>query len=177
MQLYPAVSSPPAQLSPLSPQKVTQIHQCWGYIRLSDHTSLPLHIGHNLRRQDPLLRNTHVRRKCRMWHPLGRVSWCRLLHHAIHLFEGEAFGLGDQEIGVHEAADAEAAPDEEDFGAEVAFVGVDHVRGDDCDDLERKKVSAFGRKRGYFRWIRLTQFHSQLEAVDRATPRERMGRG
>ena len=51
------------------------------------------------------------------------------------MLQGQAFGLGDEEVGVDEAADAEGAPDEEDFCAEVAFVGADHVGGYHCYDL------------------------------------------
>ena len=68
--------------------------------------------------------------------PLAAVAGVRLLQHAIDLLEGEALGLGNEEVGVDEAANAERAPNEEDFGAEIAAVRVNHVRGDDCDDLE-----------------------------------------
>ena len=72
-----------------------------------------------------------------MWHPLGTSSWCRLLQHAVDLLEGEALGLGDEDVGVDNAEEAEGAPEEEDLGAEVdtAAVGGGEVGGDDCDDL------------------------------------------
>ena len=49
--------------------------------------------------------------------PLGRRPRRGFLHHAVDLLEGEAFGLGDEEVGVEEAGGAEGAPDEEDFRA------------------------------------------------------------
>ena len=94
-----------------------------------------LHIFHNLRGQSALVRETHLRSKGAVRHPFAGVARCSLLQHAVDLFEGEALGFRDEDVGVQEAADAEGAPDEEDFGAEVAFVRVDHVGGDDCDDL------------------------------------------
>ena len=94
-----------------------------------------LHILHNLRGQSALVRETHFGSESAVGYPFGGVAGCSLLHHAVDLFEGEALGFRDEDVGVHEAADAEGAPDEEDFGAKVAFVGVDHVGGDDCDDL------------------------------------------
>jgi hypothetical protein len=48
-------------------------------------------------------------------------------HHLVDLLEGEALGFRDEEEGVDEGGGAEAAPDEEDGGAEVALVGADHV--------------------------------------------------
>ena len=67
--------------------------------------------------------------------PLGRVPRRGFLKHTIDLLEGESLCFGDEDVRVDEAAKAEGAPDEEDFGAEVAFVGVDHVGCYDCDDL------------------------------------------
>ena len=111
-----------------------------------------------------------------MRHPFGRVAGRSLLEHAVDLFEREALGLGDEEVGVDEAADAEGAPDEEDFGAQVAFVCVDHVGGDDCDDLWWRRTLVFISGLFLDEGER-TQFHSQLLAVDSATPRERIGSG
>ena len=67
--------------------------------------------------------------------PLRRSARAGLLHHLVNLFEGKTLRLWDEEVGVHEGAGAEAAPDEEDGGAQVGLVGVDHVGGDDGDDL------------------------------------------
>lgn len=80
-------------------------------------------------------------RICIPWDPLRTRAWARLLHHLVNLLKGEALCLGDGEIGPYEGGGAETAPDEEDGGAEVAFVGVHHVRGDDGDDLEDGLVS------------------------------------
>ena len=102
----------------------------------SNNTSPPLHILHNLRRQRPLIRQAHLRRKRRMRDPFRTIPRRRLLQHAIDLFQRQPFRFRNEEIGVEEAADAEGAPDEEDFGAEVAFVSVDHVGGYYCDDLD-----------------------------------------
>lgn len=70
--------------------------------------------------------------------PSGRGARVGLLQHAIDLLEGETLGFGHEEVGVDEADGAEGAPDEEDFGAEVALVLADHVRGDDGDDLPKR---------------------------------------
>lgn len=74
-------------------------------------------------------------RKCRVWHPLGRRAWRGLLEHAVDLLQRQALGLGHEEVRVDEAGYAERAPEEEDAGAEVGFVGADEVGGDDGDDL------------------------------------------
>lgn len=82
-----------------------------------------------------LLSKTHISSEGTVRHPLARVAGVSLLEHAIDLLECEALGLGNQEVGVDEAEEAERAPDEEDLGAEVGVVGADHVGGDDGDDL------------------------------------------
>ena len=116
-----------------------------------------------------------------MRHPFSTIPRRRLLQHSIHLFERQAFRFGNEEVGVEEAADAEGAPDEEDFGAEVAFVGVDHVGGYYCDYLWGGLLGygfcRWGVERGKGFWGELTQFHSQFDAVERATPRDRIGKG
>ncbi len=89
-----------------------------------------------------------------MRYPLGRLPGCSLLHHTVHLFKRETLGFRDQQIGVEETGGAEGAPDEEDFGAEVAFVLVDHVGGDDCNDLLQccqrlLEVYCSGRRNGW----------------------------
>ena len=58
------------------------------------------------------------------------------------MLKRKTLGFWDQEVGVEEAGGAEGAPDEEDLGAQVALVCVDHVRGDDCDDLLQSIISA-----------------------------------
>lgn len=84
---------------------------------------------------DVLLGETHLRREGAVGLPLGRGPRGGLLHHLVDLLQGETFGLGDEEVGVDEGAGAKGAPDEEDFGLKVALVLVDHVGGDDSDDL------------------------------------------
>ena len=108
-------------------------------LRISNHTPFPLHVLHNLRRQRPFIRQAHLGRERAVGHPLGRVPRRCLLHHAVDLFEREALGLRDEEVRVDEAGEAEGAPDEEDLGAQVATVRVDHVGGYDCDDLWRTR--------------------------------------
>ena len=101
----------------------------------SNNRSLPLHILHYFRRQGPLIRQAHLGRESAMGNPFAGGPSCSFFQHAVDLFEGEALGFGDEHVGVDEAADAEGAPDEEDFGAEVALVGVDHVGGYDGNNL------------------------------------------
>lgn len=78
---------------------------------------------------------THLASEGGVGLPLGRSARGGLLHHLVDLLEGETLGLGDEEVGVDECAGAESTPDEEDLGAQVALVRVDHVGGDDGDDL------------------------------------------
>jgi len=86
--------------------------------------------------------------------PLARRARSRLLHHLVDLLERQTLGswletvsnvwseergtylcLGDKEIGVHERARTKTAPDEENRRTQVSLIGVDHVRGDNGDDL------------------------------------------
>lgn len=66
--------------------------------------------------------------------PAGRGAGGGLLHHLVDLLEGKTLGLRNEEEGVDECTSAQASPNEEDAGLEVALVGSDHVRGDDSDD-------------------------------------------
>jgi hypothetical protein len=50
--------------------------------------------------------------------------------------------LGDKEIRVHERARAKTAPDEENRRTQVGLVGVDHVRGDDGNNLSPVRKAA-----------------------------------
>jgi hypothetical protein len=90
---------------------------------------------HDLRGQGSLIGETHVSREGGVRNPLAGVAGRGLLEHAVDLLEGETLGFRDEEVGVDEADGAEGAPDEEDFRAEVALVGADHIGGDDSDDL------------------------------------------
>ena len=76
--------------------------------------------------------------------PLGRSARGGLLHHLVDLLEGQTLGLGDEEPGVDEGARAQASPDEEHGGLEVALVSADHVRGDDGDDGVPEPVGGGG---------------------------------
>ena len=107
-----------------------------GQLTQSSHTTFSLHVVNDLPRKCSLLRKTHLARESGMWDPFAGSPRSRLFQHAVDLFQGEPLGLGDEEVGVNEAAAAKGAPDEEDPGAQVALVGADHVGGDDSDDLE-----------------------------------------
>lgn len=108
-----------------------------------NHTPLPLYILHDLWGQCTLLRKTQLSSECCVRDPATGVPRCSLLQHLIHLLEGKTLGFWDEEIGVDEAGGAESAPEEEDFGTEVAFVCTDEVGGDDGDDLLRLLVFWF----------------------------------
>ena len=96
----------------------------------------------NLRSQSSLLGKTHIRSEGAVWDPLGRVSWRSLLKHAINLLKRETLGLRDEEVGVHEAAKAQASPEEEDLGAEVTVFLAHHVGGDDSNDAVPQPVGS-----------------------------------
>ena len=68
----------------------------------------------------------------------------------IDLFEGEALGLVDHGPDEEEADEAEAAPDEEDLGAEVRVTRavVDHVRGRVGDGPVEEPVGRGGHGEG-----------------------------
>ena len=99
------------------------------------HAALALDILDDIGVEHALVGETHLGREGGRGLPLGGGAGRRLLQHAVDLLEREALGLGDQDVGVDEAHDAEGTPDEEDLGAEVALVLVHHVGSDDGDDL------------------------------------------
>lgn len=82
-----------------------------------------------------LVSETHLGGEGAVRLPLGRGTGSGLLHHLVDLLEGETLGLRDEEVGVDKGTGAERSPDEEDLGLEVTLVSVDHVGGDDSDDL------------------------------------------
>lgn len=108
-----------------------------------------------------LVRGTDPRKRVSNWlsvyNPEGETNLC----------------LGNKEVCVDERARAETAPDEEDRRSKITLVGVDHIWRDDGDDLNSVSRVVWDERDGGER----TQFHSQFEAVERATPRERIGRG
>lgn len=55
-----------------------------------------------------------LRGKSLMGLPLGGSAGSSLLHHLVDLLQGQALGLGNQEVGVDQGAGAETTPDEED---------------------------------------------------------------
>lgn len=62
----------------------------------------------------------------------GPAISLKLTHHLVDLLKSQTPCLGNEEVRPEDAAGAEAAPDEEDFGAEVAVGWVDHVGDDDA---------------------------------------------
>ena len=79
-----------------------------------------------------------------MRHPFARVSWGRLFHHAIDLLQGQALGLGDQEVRVNKGSGTETTPNKEDGGFQVAVLLAHHVRCDDGNDGVPKPVGGGG---------------------------------
>lgn len=117
-----------------------------------------------------------------MRNPLGRSAGGALLQHGVDLLQSETLGLGHEEVCVDEAQTAQTAPDVEDLGSKVSLVGVNHVRSDDGDDAvpydrENCTVSYCPvHTQNKLREMWDCNLHSQLEAVDMATPLARMGR-
>jgi len=105
-----------------------------------DGRTLVLDILDDFRAQNTLFGETHVGGEGGAGDPSGRGARGRLLQHAVDLLERETLGFGHEKVGVDEADATERAPDEEDFGAKVTFVGTDHVRGDDGDDLKSTRL-------------------------------------
>jgi len=136
--------------------------------------TLALHILDDLGVELSLLGDTHLRCKGGGWLPLGGCTWSSLLHHAVDLLERQALGLGDEDVGVDQAKEAKRAPDEEDFCAQIgiAFGCTNHVRCNDGNDA----VPAFGQFEQGIK-SKGNSYQSQLDAVDRATPRDRIGSG
>lgn len=78
----------------------------------------------------------------------------RLAVQQVDLLEGQTLGLGDEEVGEDEAADAGTAPDEEDFDAQVGCFdtigagcgGVDEVGGGVADTEVPEPVRGDGER-------------------------------
>jgi hypothetical protein len=97
--------------------------------------SLSSNICDDLWVQNTLLVDAHIGGEGGSWGPFRRVAGVGLLQHAVDLLERETLGLGHEEVGVYEGAGAERSPDEEDLRSKVTLVSVDHVWGDNTDDL------------------------------------------
>ena len=84
-----------------------------------------------------------LRDERRLGHPLLRLPRTDLLHHLVDLFQRQPFHLGHQEIRKQHAENTQAAPDEEDLGAEVSgALGVaHHVGRHDGDDAVPEPVA------------------------------------
>lgn len=91
-----------------------------------------------------LIRQTQLISKGSLRLPASRGAGGGLLHHLVNLLQGETLCFRDEEVGVEKGAGAEGAPDEEDLGAEVALVVVDHVGSDDGDDAVPEPVRGGG---------------------------------
>lgn len=87
---------------------------------------------------DALVGKVHLGGEGGVGNPFVRGARGGLLEHLVDLLEGEALGLGDEEVGEGEREAAEGTPHEEDLGAEVglALLGSDEVWSDDTDNLE-----------------------------------------
>ena len=81
-----------------------------------------------------LLGHTHLVGKGGVRYPAGGLARCGLLEHAVDLLEGKALRLGDEEVGVHEAAGAQTTPDIENLSAKITLIFVDHIRSYDGDN-------------------------------------------
>jgi hypothetical protein len=125
---------------------------------------------------DLLLCHAHLSSEGRVRYPLSTGHGGGLLQHAIDLLESKALGLRDEEVGVDEAENAERAPQEENLSTQVNTTTSSggNVWGHDCDDLVIVSLCFMIRLE---RREKPTQFHNQLEAVERPTPRDRMGMG
>lgn len=81
-----------------------------------------------------------------MGNPAGARARRRLLEHSIDLLQTQPFGLGHKEVRKEDAEGAGGAPDEEDFGLEIALVRVHHVRCDFADDKIPEPVGGCGQR-------------------------------
>lgn len=80
-----------------------------------------------------LLRQSHLPSERIVRPPLATGDGRGLFEHLVDLFEREPFRFRDEEVGEQEAEEQRPAPDEEDLHAQVPFVLVHDVGGDDRD--------------------------------------------
>lgn len=76
--------------------------------------------------------------------PLSGSARSSLFHHLVNLLKGQTLGLGNEEVGVDKGTGTQRTPDEEHLGTKVTFVGLSHVRSDDCDDAVPEPVGRGG---------------------------------
>lgn len=96
-----------------------------------------------------------------------------MLHEHVDLLEREALCLPDEEVGVGYAQEAQRAPDEEYLGAEVLRRLIS--RAPDVIRIRRLTPRSVSTMNGVI--TAMMQFQSQLDAVESATPLERIGMG
>lgn len=82
-----------------------------------------------------LVANTHGLGEGGSGLPFRRCTRRRLLHHLVDLFQRQALGLRDDEIGIDKRGSAKAAPDKENRRFKVALICVNHIGGYDGNDL------------------------------------------
>lgn len=112
-----------------------------------------------------LLASTHCLGKSDSGLPLGRGTRGRLLHHLVDLFQGQALGLRNDVVGIDERRSAKATPDEEDGRFKVALVFVNHIGGDDGNDLYASEVrtTELGKESGNVRYSRASSKQSIMQ--------------
>lgn len=81
---------------------------------------------------------THTLSECLMRNPLGGGPRSGFRHHLVDLLERKTLGLRNHEESEEERQSTSSSPHEENLGAEVSLIPVDHVRS----DVAIPKVSA-----------------------------------
>ena len=78
----------------------------------------------------------HFRGKGAVGLPLAGRTRSAFFQHLVYLLEGQALGLGHEEVGEEEGQAAQAAPQKEDVGSEAGRVRAvgNQVGCDDADD-------------------------------------------
>ncbi|KFZ02513.1 hypothetical protein V500_00150 [Pseudogymnoascus sp. VKM F-4518 (FW-2643)] len=103
----------------------------WMEGRKGDHVDLVVGRGRGraVADDDALVGEVHLGGEGGVGDPLVGGAGGGLLEHLVDLLQGEALGLGDEEVGEGEGDAAEGAPHEEDLGAEVglALLGTDET--------------------------------------------------
>lgn len=146
---------------------------------------------------DTLLRQAQLFSESAMRSPFSTIPWGSLLQHLVNLLEGETLHLRDEEVGESHGEDTEGSPDKEDLCSEVgvSFLRSHEVGSDDGDDLYQSIVSrqcislleldqkAYAVPEPVRHQSVKVQYEEearrtyQLLAVDKPTPRARIGSG